>query len=192
MAAVLADTNVLFPFSIMDLLLALSEDRLHTSLWTDALLDEWEDVIVREQQRTPDTAASLTAAVKEFFAADKIERAEYEHLISAMPGKDPDDHEHMAAAVARQPCTLLTNNRDDFPSKHLRQRGVRVLDPDAYLCELIDEWPDEVIATVVRVAQEKRHPPRTSADQLGLLERAGVPKFTAKVRRALAAGDPAP
>ena len=83
MAAVFADTNVLFPFSIMDLLLALSEDRLHTVLWTDALLDEWEDVIVREQQRTPDTAASLAAAVREFFAADKIERAESEHLISA-------------------------------------------------------------------------------------------------------------
>ena len=44
MAAVFADTNVLFPFSIMDLLLALSEDRLHTVLWTDALLGEWEDV----------------------------------------------------------------------------------------------------------------------------------------------------
>ena len=47
MDAVFADTNVLFPFSIMDLLLALSEDRLHTVLWTDALLDapsaRWRD-----------------------------------------------------------------------------------------------------------------------------------------------------
>ena len=110
-------------------------------LWTDALLDEWEDVIVREQQRSPDTAANLTAAVREFFASDKIERAEYGHLINTMPGEDPDDHEHMAAAIARQPCTLLTNNRDDFPAKQLHQRGVRVLGPDEYLCDLIDEWP---------------------------------------------------
>ena len=32
MARVLADTNVLFPFSLMDLMLALSQDRIHTLL----------------------------------------------------------------------------------------------------------------------------------------------------------------
>ena len=47
MNRIFADTNVLFPFSVMDLLLALSEDGLHELIWTDALLDEWEDVIVR-------------------------------------------------------------------------------------------------------------------------------------------------
>ena len=51
MARVLADTNVLFPFSLMDLMLALSQDRIHTLLWSNRLLDEWERVIVREQHR---------------------------------------------------------------------------------------------------------------------------------------------
>jgi len=37
---IFADTNVLFPFSVMDLLLALTEDGLHELLWTEALLDE--------------------------------------------------------------------------------------------------------------------------------------------------------
>lgn len=48
MGRVLPDTNVLFPFSVMDVLLALSEDSAHEVIWTDALLDEWEEVIVRE------------------------------------------------------------------------------------------------------------------------------------------------
>lgn len=52
MARVFADTNVLFPFSVMDLLLALTEDAVHEIIWTDALLDEWEQVIVREQRRS--------------------------------------------------------------------------------------------------------------------------------------------
>ena len=132
MARVFADTNVLFPFSVMDLLLALSEDGIHDVIWTDALLDEWERVIVREQQRTAATAASVTAAIREYFADSKVERDEYEHLIDQMPGPDEDDHEHMAAAVARQPCTILTKNTKDFPSKPLRERGVRVVDPDVY------------------------------------------------------------
>ena len=50
MARIFVDTNVLFPFSVMDLLLALSEDGVHTVVWTDALLDEWERVIVDEQR----------------------------------------------------------------------------------------------------------------------------------------------
>jgi hypothetical protein len=50
MARVFVDTNVLFPFSLMDLDLALTEDGVHELLWTDFLLSEWERVIVREQR----------------------------------------------------------------------------------------------------------------------------------------------
>jgi excisionase family DNA binding protein len=53
-ARVFIDTNVLFPFSVMDLLLALTEDAIHDVMWSDDLLDEWERVIVRERRRSPD------------------------------------------------------------------------------------------------------------------------------------------
>lgn len=53
------DTNVLFPMTLMDLLLSMAEDFLHEILWTDYLLDEWERVIVRERRRSPDQAAAL-------------------------------------------------------------------------------------------------------------------------------------
>lgn len=51
MIRVFVDTNVLFPFSVMDLMLALTEDSVHEVLWSNALLAEWERVIVREQRR---------------------------------------------------------------------------------------------------------------------------------------------
>jgi PIN domain len=188
MGRVFADTNVLFPFSLMDFLLALSEDGVHDVIWTDALLDEWEEVIVREQRRTPETAASVTAAIRDFFADSKVERAEYEHLVGEMPGPDRDDHEHMAAAVARQPCTLLTRDTAGFPSKPLAERGVRVADPDTYLCELADELPGEVADTIVRLAGEKRRPRKTQQDLLDDITTAGVARFTAKVRFLLAIG----
>lgn len=37
---VFIDTNELFPFTVMDVLLTLSEDRLLDWVWTDELLDE--------------------------------------------------------------------------------------------------------------------------------------------------------
>lgn len=37
MGGFFADTNVLFPFCVMDLLLALTEDGVHELIWTDAL-----------------------------------------------------------------------------------------------------------------------------------------------------------
>ncbi|MGI8663823.1 MAG: hypothetical protein ACR2LQ_11525 [Acidimicrobiales bacterium] len=64
MARIFVDTNALFPFSIMDLLLALSEDGIHTVVWTDNLLDEWERVAVDEHKRTPPTAAAIAAAIR--------------------------------------------------------------------------------------------------------------------------------
>ena len=182
MGRIFADTNILFPFSIMDLLLALSEDGVHEVIWTDSLLDEWEEVIVREHQRSAETAASVTAAVREFFADSKVARTAYEHLLGAMPGDDPDDHEHMAAAIAGGAGVLLTCNTKDFPAKALAAHGVRVVDPDTYLCELADELPDEVVDTIIRLADEKTRPPKTPADLLDDLERAGVPRFAKRVR----------
>lgn len=62
------DTSELFPYTIMDVLLTLSEDRLFDWMWTDELLDEWERVIVRERHRTPEPARSVTNAVRTWFA----------------------------------------------------------------------------------------------------------------------------
>jgi predicted nucleic acid-binding protein len=184
-ARVFVDTNVLFPFSVMDLLLALTEDSVHEVIWTEALLGEWERVIVREHKRTPDTAAAIKAAIRDFFAESEVGLAEYEHLVAEMVGKDPADREHMAAAIAGGAEVILTWNRRDFPATPLAARGVRVVDPDTYLCELVDQFPDEVAATVARLAAEKRRPPKPPEDLLTDLEQAGVSRFAQRVRSLL-------
>ena len=60
-----------------------------------------------------------------------------------MPGNDPDDHVHMAAAVAAGVDALVTANRADFPTGPLRKLGVEVMGPDAYLTELFEDLPSE-------------------------------------------------
>jgi excisionase family DNA binding protein len=93
-ARVFVDTNVLFPFSVMDLMLALTEDGIHDVMWTDALLDEWERVIVESQRRSPDAAAAITATIREFFADTHVPADSYRSLVSEVDGLDPDDNVH--------------------------------------------------------------------------------------------------
>ncbi|MCY0933021.1 PIN domain-containing protein [Streptomyces sp. H34-S4] len=132
-ARVFVDTNVLFPFSVMDVMLALTEDFVHEIVWSERLLAEWERVIVREGGRSAESAAAVTRAVRRFFSDCQIPEAAYAHLVDEMPGDDPDDRHHAAAALAAGAGTLVTWNLGDFPAEDLAKRGVRVIDP-ARIC----------------------------------------------------------
>jgi predicted nucleic acid-binding protein len=182
---VFVDTNVLFPFSVMDLMLALTEDSVHEIVWSGRLLSEWERVIVREQRRSAESAAAVTRAIRRFFADCEIPEPAYAQLVGEMPGGDPDDRHHAAAAVAADADALITWNLGDFPAGELAKRGVRVLDPDSYLCELHGEVPQEVSDTVVRLAAEKRNPPVTTHEAVARLAKAGLPRFADLLLRTL-------
>jgi predicted nucleic acid-binding protein len=186
MARVLADTNVLFPFSLMDLMLALSQDRVHTLLWSDRLLDEWEHVIVREQRREPAAASAIVDAIREYFPKNQVQERSYRSLLADLRGPDPDDLHHIAAAVAGGASTVITWNLDDFPADTLGPLGITATDPDTYLCGLLEREPGEIIATLRRMAAEKRRPPMTAADITDALARAGVPVFARRAREQLA------
>lgn len=185
MARVLADTNVLFPFSLMDLMLALSQDRIHTLLWSERLLAEWERVIVREQHRSPQAAAAITAAIREYFPDNGVTEADYKPLLAELEGPDPDDLHHAAAAAAGRATTLITWNLADFPAATLGPLGITATDPDSYLCSLLERDPAEVTATLRRMAAEKRRPPMNTSDVLDALVRAGVPVFAGRARHLL-------
>jgi predicted nucleic acid-binding protein len=185
---VFVDTNVLFPFSVMDLMLALTEDSVHNIVWSERLLSEWERVIVRERQRSTESAAAVTRAIRQFFSDCEIPEAAYAHLIDGMPGNDPDDRHHAAAALAAGADVLITWNLNDFPAAALAERGLRVMDPDSYLCELFGELPDEVSATLVGLAAEKRNPPMTPYEVAARLAKAGLSRFAELVLKALDSG----
>jgi predicted nucleic acid-binding protein len=185
MARVFVDTNVLFPFSVMDLMLALTEDAIHEVIWTERLLAEWQRVIVREHHRSPESAAAIAAVIRGYFPEGRIDERDYLDLVDAMPGDDPDDRHHIAAAVAGHAESIVTWNRRDFPSEPLAALRLQVVDPDEYLCRLLTDLPHEVVATVVRLAHEKRRPPMTPLALVETLGKAGVPNFSDRLRRML-------
>ncbi len=174
---VYVDANELFPFAVMDVLLALAEDLIIDFVWSDELLDEWERVIVREGKRSPESAHSVATAVRSYFTSGRIDPATYRKNVSDTPGPDPEDRLHTAAAIAGRATVLLTKNQRDFPADHLRANGVKLTDSDTYLRDLVRRRPADVTGCVRRLSAEKNDPPRTPCDLVEGLRRAGATGF---------------
>jgi excisionase family DNA binding protein len=86
--------------------------------------------LVEGQRRSPDAAAAITAAIREFFADTHIPVDSYRDLISEVDGPDSDDNLHMAAAVAGQVDAIVTWNDKDFMCDFMKNHAIAVVDPD--------------------------------------------------------------
>lgn len=153
---VFIDTSELFPFTIMDVLLTLSEDFLFTWTWTDELLDEWEHVIVREGRRAPESAASVAAAVRTHFDRSRIDPARYRDKITDVLSPDPDDRPHAAAAIHGDVDVLLTRNLKHLRTKPVLAAGVKVMTSDDFLCALLTSRREGVVESFIRAATARR------------------------------------
>lgn len=182
---VFIDTSELYPFTIMDVLLTMSEELLFTWVWTDELLAEWERVIVEDGLRTSESARSVTDAVRTWFSASRIEPATYRDKVTADLSPDPDDRVHVAACLNGGADVLLTRNTKDFLVEHLVRAGVRVMTADAYLIELLRRRPSASHGAFVATAAARRRPPVSPCELADRIDRAGTPAFAARMRRRL-------
>lgn len=92
---------------------------------TENLQSESERAIVREHRRSPESAAAISAAIREYFPESRIAEHDYVARADAMPGDAPDDRRHMAAAVVGRAQAIITWNQADFPAAPLAATGVR-------------------------------------------------------------------
>jgi hypothetical protein len=180
---VLPDSNVCYPISLLDLVLRLDEAELHEIVWTEDLLDELARTWVAKGARSAEAAEKVCGDIRAAFVGQDVPRDTYEHLIASMPGDDTDDHAHAAAAVVRAPCVILTKNLKDFPAEPLAGWGVVVREPDEYLSEMFDQYPDELVGIVGEMASDRSNPPMTAIEITDALERNGAPVFAARLRR---------
>ena len=174
---VFIDTSELFPFTIMDVLLTLAEDFLFTWVWTDELLAEWEEVIVREGKRTPESAASVAVAVRAHFGRYQIDPAKYIDKITPDLSPDPDDRVHAAAAIYGEVDVLLTRNFKHLSTEPVLTAGVEVMTSDDFLSALLARHTHDVVASFTRAASNKKHPPMTPEQLADRISAAGAPGF---------------
>jgi predicted nucleic acid-binding protein len=185
LARVFIDTSELFPFTIMDVLLTLSEDFFFTWIWTDELLDEWETVIVRHGQRTAASARSVTNAVRAHFGSGRIEPIVYRDQVTSDLSADPGDRVHIAACLYGRADVLITRNIKDFQSRRLAEHGVKVMTADDYLMNLVHRHPKAVLKSFIATASARNRPPVTPRELADRMTAAGAPRFAGRIRHGL-------
>ncbi|MDR3068762.1 MAG: PIN domain-containing protein [Cellulomonas sp.] len=185
---VFIDTSELFPFTVMDVLLTQAEDRLYDWVWTDEVLDEWQEVIVREGRRTSESAASAAAAVRSYFGRFRIDPALYRDKITDDLSPDPDDRVHAAAAIHGDVDVLLTRNMKHLNTKPVLAAGVKVISSDDFLADLLKRRRRGVVESFTRAASGKKNPPVTVQELADRIAAAGAPKFAERLRPLLPGG----
>lgn len=182
---VFIDTSELFPFTIMDVLLTMAEDFLFTWVWTDEVIEEWEDVIVREGQRSPESAASGSAAVRHFFGDYRIDPKLYRAKITDELSPDPDDRVHAAAAMYGDMDVLLTRNMRHLSTAPVLAAGVKVCTSDDFLTDLLASRQNAVLESFHHAAASKQRPPVAPEELAQRISAAGAPKFSCQVLKLL-------
>lgn len=177
---VLLDTCVLYPATLCDLLLRVAETGVFRPHWSQDILDELTRNLAMLPRVGPAGAERRVAAMTNAFAEASV--AGYEPMIAGMTC-DPKDR-HVLAAAAYSGCQLIvTFNLRDFPAESLTPHHLGVVGPDDFLLDQLDLYPALVLRALLTQSTDSRRPRLTPLGLLGSLERCGVPRFAAEVRR---------
>lgn len=141
------------------------------------MLDEWQNVIVREGQRTAESAESVAAAVRTHFGRYRIDPDLYRDKITEDMSPDPDDRAHAAACIHGDVDVLLTRNTKHLRTKPVIAAGVEVITSDVFLCDLLTAKRKGVIESFTRAANAKKNPPVTPEEFADKIANSGAPKF---------------
>jgi hypothetical protein len=107
----------------------------------------------------------LRAAMLASFPDAMLDQAAADAIEHEMPNHEKDRHV-LAAAVAGNVELVVTNNLKHFKQADLKRVGVHVLNPDQFLCELLDASPSFVMEALENHAATMRNPRQWSVAEL--------------------------
>ncbi len=148
---VIYDANVLYPSTLRDLLIRVTQAGLVQAKWTDEILDEVFRNLMRNRPdldagRLARTRALMKSAVRDGLVSG------YEPLIEGLTLTDPDDRHVLAAAIKAGAQLIVTNNLSDFPADALQAWDMESKAPDDFVLEQIDLSREAVYGAVQRIA----------------------------------------
>ncbi|MFV0428949.1 MAG: hypothetical protein ACK5KO_05950 [Arachnia sp.] len=173
------DATVLFPATLADTLLRAADAELYAPCWTDAVLADLRHSLAHRGGLPVEAVERRASGIRESFPAALVNGSgiREEHLECHPRGKA-----NLAAALRGHCDTLVTFDERDFLGQ--RAAGIRVVDPDTFLVDLVDQYQPAVL----RALELQLHVSRPGAswnDLLGTLD-PWVPVFASEIRRALA------
>jgi predicted nucleic acid-binding protein len=179
MPNVVLDACVLIPYYLRDTLLTTAEAGLYMPYWSQKILDETTRNIVliakkAEEDVSAEKIQNLEKTMKKAFPEAMTEvPVGLEELMR----NDPKDRHVLAAAVIAKADIIVTTNLKDFDDKALTPWNIKAQSPDDFLCELFNEYPDEMVQVIQNQVQRYRRHPRTFLELLDKLSKQ-IPKFT--------------
>lgn len=169
------DANVFLTAWTFDALLSIAEKRLFDPWWSSEIEEE---VFRSVESVRPTGLASMRKACadaqKAFAGACG---AHCEPLSHELELPDPNDIHVVEAAVSSGCEVIVTYNLRDFPDAVLKPLGLRAIHPDEFLRSLACEHPEVVLDVMRGLVANKRHPPRTMAEEIEGLRRNRLQRF---------------
>lgn len=181
---VVLDANVLYPFSLRDTLLRLAERELYVLAWSERILDEVSRNLIEDGRTDAATAARLQAAMRSAFPEALVDADAIAATEPAMTN-DPGDRHVLAAAVVAGAEGIVTFNARHFPADALAPFGKQRIDPDDFLCTLLDLDSPTVANVITEQAADLKRPPLTAAQLLDLLQLGRAGTFAGRMREML-------
>jgi hypothetical protein len=179
---VVLDACVLYPAAQRDLFMWLAAGGAIRAHWTNEIHHEW----MRNVERDYGVAPSVLKRVRKLMdqATDDALIGRYHQHLGLFSKTDAKDRHVAAAAVAARKrsgsdvVTIITWNLSDFDRAELAEAGLAAETPDTFLCRLLADAPEEVIAAFVRMRDNLRNPPKTTHECAQTLAAQGLTKFS--------------
>ena len=183
MYAAVLDANVLVPGALCDTLLRLAEDGFYRPLWSQRILLEVRDAVLRIRPELPiERVQHRVDTMARVFEDATV--TGWEQVAAGLDLPDPDDRHVLAAAITGGAQAIVTFNLTDFPETALTARGLQARHPDDFLLDQLDLFPSRVLEVLHEQAEALSAPATDLAGVLTMLHRLGVPNFAEAVRRA--------
>lgn len=163
---VIFDACVLYPAPLRDFLLRLARTGIVQAKWSEEILDECFEAILRERPDLNTKALDRTRRLMREAIPDCIV-AGHESLIDGITLPDPDDRHVLAAAIRSGSQTIVTFNLKDFPTAVLEPMGVEARHPDDFVVDQIDLAPGLVVGALLEQVASLKNPPMTTDDKGG-------------------------
>ncbi len=178
----LADTNVLYPSYLRDLLLRLAlkdSFRLH---WSESILGELRRVLKSPGGLSDENIEYMIGRMNAAFPDALITGEEAIILSGDLP--DEDD-EHVVLAAVRAHCdVIVTANVKHFPAEILLPLGLEVQHPDEFLSHHLSLERDMTLGTVKEHIKALKKPELTFDQYLECLVNAGLVVFPSLLKEA--------
>lgn len=109
--------------------------------WSDEVQAEWQRHVVVNVRASPQALKRTQTLMED--ALPKARVSGYEYRIDALVLPDAGDRHVLAATLEAGARQILTNNLKDFPLSSLAPLGIEAIHPDAWLCRLYEQSPQE-------------------------------------------------